>query len=80
MLMKPIELEEVEVAVKQMMNDKALGPDGFTTKFFHDCWHTIKDEILDIVEDSRKNKENFEIFQLGFPLPHPKRKWSRFSR
>ena len=38
MLMKPIELEEVEVAVKQMANDKAPGPDGFTTNFFHACW------------------------------------------
>ena len=37
MLMKPIELEEVEVVVKQMANDKASRLDGFTTNFFHAC-------------------------------------------
>ena len=35
MLMKPIELEEVEVAVKQMTNDKAPRLDSFTTNLFH---------------------------------------------
>ena len=32
-LMKPIEMEEVEADVKQMIDDKAPGPDGFTTNF-----------------------------------------------
>ena len=37
LLLKPIDLEEVEDVVKKMSNDKALGPDGFTTNFFHAC-------------------------------------------
>ena len=35
MLMKPIEMEEVEAYAKQMVDDKAPGPDGFTTSFLH---------------------------------------------
>ena len=39
MLMKLIEMEEVEAVIKQMADDKALGPDGFITNFFHACWN-----------------------------------------
>ena len=35
MLMKPIEMEEVEADAKQMVDDKAPGPNGFTTNFLH---------------------------------------------
>ena len=38
LLMKPIEMKEVEEAVKQMAKDKAPGPNGFTTNFFHAGW------------------------------------------
>ena len=37
-LEKSIKMVEVENAVKQMAKDKALGPDGFTTNFFHAVW------------------------------------------
>ena len=43
LLMKPIKMEEVEEAVKQMVKDKAPGPDGFTTNFFHACWDWLKE-------------------------------------
>ena len=32
---KSIEMAEVEIVVNQMPKDKVLGPDGFTTNFFH---------------------------------------------
>ena len=35
MLNKPISMEEVEEAVSQMAQGKALSLDGFTTNFFH---------------------------------------------
>ena len=34
---KAIEITKVETVVKQMAKDKAPGPDGFTTNFFHAC-------------------------------------------
>ena len=51
MLMKPIELEEVEVVVKQMANDKSPRLDGFTTNFFHAYWDWLKEEFWALVED-----------------------------
>ncbi len=35
MLMKPIDLEEVEMVVKKITVDNAPGLDGFTTSFFY---------------------------------------------
>ena len=43
--LKPIELEEFKDAVKQMENDKASGPDGFTANFFHAYWDWLKEEV-----------------------------------
>ena len=42
---KAIEMMEVETAVEQMEKDKAPGPDGFTTNFFHVSWEWLKEEI-----------------------------------
>eukprot|EP00253_Pinus_taeda_P024446 PITA_24446 len=53
-LLKEISMEKVEEAVKSMPNDKAPGPDGFTINFFKACWQTIKIEIWEVVEDSRR--------------------------
>ena len=35
---KPTSFQEVEEALSQMAQGKALGPDGFTTNFFHFFW------------------------------------------
>jgi len=37
----------------QLKDGKALGPDGFTTNFFHDFWELIKTEVGELVEESR---------------------------
>eukprot|EP00253_Pinus_taeda_P023623 PITA_23623 len=49
-------MEEVEEAVRSMPNDKAPGPDGFTINFYKACWEIIKNDIWEIVEDSRRSK------------------------
>eukprot|EP00253_Pinus_taeda_P036043 PITA_36043 len=54
-LLKEISMEEVEEAVKSMPNDKAPGLDGFTINFYKACWPTIKSEIWEVVEDSRRS-------------------------
>lgn len=45
-------MEEVEEAVKNMPNDKAPGPDGFTINFYKACWEIVKTEVWEVVEDS----------------------------
>jgi hypothetical protein len=44
-LMKPITQEEVDQSVQDLPKGKALGPDGFTTDFFHFCWPMLREEV-----------------------------------
>jgi len=53
LLLCPTNLQEVENAVKQLKARKASGPDGFTSKFFHNFWDLIKLEVWQVVEESR---------------------------
>eukprot|EP00253_Pinus_taeda_P029908 PITA_29908 len=53
-LNRAITLEEVEEAVKEMPNGKALGPDGFTIDFYKTYWDIIKTKVWEVVEDSQR--------------------------
>ena len=69
---KAIEIMEVMTAVKQMEKDKAPGPDGFTTNFFHACWDWLKEEIWALVEDSRKSESILRAIKSTFLTLIPK--------
>eukprot|EP00253_Pinus_taeda_P026308 PITA_26308 len=71
-LLNEISMEEVEEAVKSMPNDKSPGPDGFTIKFFKACWQTIKTEIWEVVEDSRRSGTILKSFNSTFLALIPK--------
>lgn len=43
---EPISEEEVWEVVKNLPQDKAPGPDGFTGRFYRACWDIIKHEIM----------------------------------
>lgn len=53
LLLHPIQPQEVDEAMLQLKEGKAPGPDGFTTTFFHTFWEMIKQEVWQIVEESR---------------------------
>jgi hypothetical protein len=72
MLMRPIEHEEVEEAVLQMEKGKALGPDGFTVDFFQCFWDLVKDEIWEVVEESRRTRQVLMAFNATFLSLIPK--------
>jgi len=55
-LLMPISLQEVEIATQQLKVGKAPGPDGFTSDFFHNFWDLIKEELWQVVEESRVNR------------------------
>ena len=59
-------MQEVEEFVHQMAPGKAPGPDGFTTIFFHFFWDLIKEEILEIVEESQSNCGVLRNFNATF--------------
>ena len=53
LLLRPVSTQEVDLAMKQLNDGKAPGPDGFTTTFFHKFWDLIKEEVWLVVEESR---------------------------
>lgn len=55
--MRVATLEEVEQVVKGMKKNKSLGPDGFMMEFYQAGWDFLGQEILDVVEVSRRNQK-----------------------
>lgn len=53
LLLRPITPLEVESALAQLKDGKPVGPDGFTSNFFHHFWDLIKLEVWKVVEESR---------------------------
>eukprot|EP00253_Pinus_taeda_P029510 PITA_29510 len=52
-LLRPIQTQEVDIAMAQLKDGKAPDPEGFTTTFFHKFWELIKMEVWQVVEESR---------------------------
>jgi hypothetical protein len=42
----PFTEDEVWNTIKQLPSDKALGPDGFTGRFYKSCWSIIKKDVM----------------------------------
>ena len=51
-LMQPITMNEFEAVVNHMVEEKALGHNGFTIKIFHHYQDLLKDEVHELVEES----------------------------
>jgi hypothetical protein len=49
LLDKPFNDEKIWEAIRQMPQNKAPGPDGFTGLFFRVCWQTIRADIVTAV-------------------------------
>ena len=45
----PISEDEIKTAIFQILADKALGPDGYTSAFFRACWDVIKGDFMEAV-------------------------------
>ena len=58
--------------INEMKNGKVLGPDGFNVEFFKACWETVKHDILEVVEDSRKSKKILRALNASFIALIPK--------
>jgi len=65
-LMRPITQEEVDQAVKEMPLGKAPSPDGFTINFFHHCWDLIREEVWQVVEESRTSGQVLSTLNSTF--------------
>jgi len=61
-LLHLVDIPELEEAARKMKLGTTPGPDGFTTNFFHNCWDLIKEEVLQIIEDSRHMSDILKAF------------------
>jgi len=65
--------EEVSEVIKEMQSGKTLGPNGFNVDFFKAYWNTVKQDILEVVEDSRRNKKVLKALNASFIALIPKK-------
>lgn len=49
-----------------MEKGTAPGPDGFTVDFYQFFWDIVKEEVWEIVEESRKSKRILKAFNATF--------------
>jgi hypothetical protein len=70
--MKPITQEEVDQAIQYLPIGKALGPDGFTKIFFHSCWSMLREEVWQLVEESRSSGKFLPALNVTFLTLIPK--------
>ena len=71
-LKRKIERMQVEEAIFQMEKGKAPGPDGFTIDFFQNYWDLVKEELWEVVEESRGTKRVLKAFNATFLSLIPK--------
>ena len=55
-----------------MEKGKAPGLDGFTIDFFQSCWDLVKDELWEMVEESKRTKRVLKAFNATFLSLIPK--------
>ena len=72
-LLYSIFLTKLEKIVFNMKKGKALGPDGFTIEFFQEFWEIIKYDLLDVVQESHKNKQMLKSLNSTYLAPIPKK-------
>jgi len=56
----------VSEVLKEMSNGKAPSPNGFNVYFFKACWNIVKHDILNVVEESRREKTILEALNTTF--------------
>lgn len=58
--------------MKEIQNGKAPGPNGFNVDYFKSCWRVVKQDILEVVEDSRRFKTILKALNESFIALIPK--------
>lgn len=62
-----------------MQNGKTPGLDGFNVDFFKACWNIVKQDILNVVEDSRMNRTFLKVLSTSFISLIPKQDHAQTS-
>ena len=69
----PFSEDEIYVALMEMNEDKAPGPNGFTMAFWQSCWEFIKEEILEMFKDFYKHSSFLKSLNNTFLVLIPKK-------
>jgi hypothetical protein len=65
-LMEEITLEELEKNIHAFQKEKILGPDGFPIDFYKGCFDIVGDELLKMIEHSRRTRKIHAPFNDTF--------------
>jgi hypothetical protein len=71
-LEKPCTVKELFSVLKSFAKDKILGPDGWTVEFFLHFFYLIRDDILEVVEESRSSGSMVRSLNTTFLVLIPK--------
>jgi ribonuclease HI len=56
-LTREVTQQEIKEALDQMNPDKAPGPDGFTARFYQQCWNIIKKDLTKMIKKSQQSSK-----------------------
>jgi ribonuclease HI/exonuclease III len=56
-LSEAVTQQEIKEALDQMHPDKAPGPDGFTARFYQQCWEIIKSDLTKMIKKSQASSK-----------------------
>jgi ribonuclease HI len=73
-LTKELLQQEIKEALDQMNPDKAPGPDGFTARFYQQCWEIIKTDLTKMIRKSQQSSKLGGSTNLAFLALIPKEK------
>lgn len=67
----PISDDEVWVTIKTLPSDRALGPDGYTGRFYKACWTTIRSDFMAAILILQQGNAQAGPSQFCLPHSHP---------
>lgn len=63
-LVRPFCLQELDFALKEMKNNTAPGPDGFSVEFFKTFWSSIREDIKEMLDHLHRG--TLELWRLNY--------------
>lgn len=73
MLVEPFAKTKIDVVVRALPSDKALGPDGFNTDFIKHCWPLICSDFYKLCEEFFENTLCLQSINGSFITLVPKK-------
>lgn len=79
-LVQPFTMEELELSVKEMNTNTALGPDGFPVGFYKTFWPQVKDIIKEMLDMLFQGELDLQRLNYGVITLIPKLKDAKYHQ